>query len=92
MNRVYRVDKRGDMVLVKHTPVWAPADLRYNAAGDTRPGFVCVHELENGNGPCGGNVFSLDQAIGTHACGTRYSRGWYARKRKMHAEYHRRHK
>jgi hypothetical protein len=53
---------------VEHDPVWVPAELPINAAGDTRPGFVCVHELENGNGQCGGNVFELDQAIGRHAC------------------------
>uniref|UniRef100_UPI003F49110F hypothetical protein n=1 Tax=Amycolatopsis sp. CA-096443 TaxID=3239919 RepID=UPI003F49110F len=27
-----------------------------------------MHELENGNGPCGGNVFDLDDAIGDHGC------------------------
>lgn len=53
---------------VDHEPVWEPADLPVNAAGDTRPGFVCVHELENGNGPCGGNVFDLSDAFGKHAC------------------------
>ena len=35
---------------VDHAPVWVPADLRIDAAGNARPGFVCAHELENGNG------------------------------------------
>lgn len=53
---------------VEHDPIWEPADLPIDAEGNTKPGFVCVHELENGNGQCGGNVFSLDQAVGRHAC------------------------
>lgn len=51
-----------------HDPVWVPADLPIDAEGNTRPGYECVYELENGNGPCGGNVFNLDQAIGQHCC------------------------
>lgn len=54
--------------IVEHVPVWEPTMLRYNAAGDRKVGFHCVHVLENGNGPCGGNVFELSQAIGNHAC------------------------
>lgn len=57
---------------VEHDPVWEPADLPIDVEGNTRPGFVCVHELENGNGPCEGNVFSLNQAIGRHACIVEY--------------------
>jgi hypothetical protein len=53
---------------VTHDPVWEPTDLPVNAAGDTKPGFHCIHPMENGNGPCGGNVFDLSQAIGQHAC------------------------
>ncbi len=53
---------------VEHEPVWAPTQLRTNAEGDTKPGYVCTHELENGNGPCGGNVFRIEDVIGTHAC------------------------
>lgn len=56
------------MALVWHDPKWEPAQLPTDAAGNTRPGFVCVHELENGTGRCGGNVFHLDQAIGRHCC------------------------
>jgi hypothetical protein len=51
-----------------HDPVWEPADLPIDLEGNTAPGFVCVYELENGNGQCGGNVFRLDQAIGQHCC------------------------
>lgn len=42
--------------------------LPVDAEGNTRPGYVCTHELENGNGRCGGNVFDLEQAIGRHCC------------------------
>jgi hypothetical protein len=45
-----------------HTPKWEPAFLPINVYGDTRPGFVCVHMLENGNG----NVFAIEDAIGDH--------------------------
>jgi hypothetical protein len=54
--------------VVSHTPVWEPTQLPYNAAGNTKPGFECAHMLENGNGKCSGNVFTLDQAIGDHCC------------------------
>jgi len=53
---------------VEHEPNWQPALLPIDAAGNTRPGFVCVHELENGRGRCGGNVFRIEDAIGKHAC------------------------
>lgn len=86
------VHKRHDWVLVKHIPKWVPFLIRFNYEGDRKPGFICVHELENGNGICNGSVFELSQAIGQHACVTRYSKGWYAHKRRMHAEYRRRHK
>lgn len=54
--------------LVSHKPDWESADLPINARGDTRPGFICVHVLENGMGQCGGNVFGLEDAIGDHHC------------------------
>ena len=88
---IIRPRKRQDSVLVTHKQKWVPADLPINAAGDTRPGFICVHELENGNGPCGGNVFELTDA-GDDACVTWYSKGWYARLRRMHTKYHHRRK
>lgn len=56
------------MKVVRHTPVWVPADLPVDAEGNTRNGYVCIHKLENGNGECGGNVFSVNQAIGDHSC------------------------
>lgn len=31
-------------------------------------GFYCVHLLENGEGPCGGNVRNISDAHGTHSC------------------------
>jgi hypothetical protein len=55
-------------MIVEHDPVWVPARIRINEAGDTVPGYECIHELENGNGQCGGNVIELTDAIGTHAC------------------------
>lgn len=53
---------------VTHTPRWEPADLPIDGDGNTRPGFICTHELENGNGQCGGNVFEIEDAIGDHMC------------------------
>lgn len=50
--------------IVTHTPVWEPAQLRYNAAGDTKPGYVCTHRLENGGGLCDANMFGLDEGCG----------------------------
>lgn len=55
-------------LLIRHTPRWQPADLPVDAAGNTRPGFVCAHPLENGNGPCEGDVFDISEAFGDHAC------------------------
>lgn len=54
--------------VVHHTPVWVPALLPVDEAGNTAPGFVCAHQLENGAGQCGRNVFNLDQAVGDHGC------------------------
>lgn len=58
----------GRSFIVEHVPVWEPAQLRVDAAGNTRPGYVCTHQLENGNGQCGGNVFELSEAVGNHSC------------------------
>lgn len=57
-----------DGTLVSHKPQWESALLQTNARGDTRPGFVCTHELENGRGQCGGNVFYVQDAVGDHSC------------------------
>lgn len=54
--------------VVRHIPRWEPAELPIDAEGNTRPGYICVHQLENGNGPCGGNVLDLADAIGDHSC------------------------
>jgi hypothetical protein len=54
--------------MVEHEPEWEPADLPVDSAGNTRPGFICVHELENGAGQCLGNVFQIEDSIGTHCC------------------------
>lgn len=56
------------MPLVFHKPKWVPADLPINAQGDTKPGFACTHELENGNGQCEGNVFNIEDSVGQHCC------------------------
>jgi hypothetical protein len=53
---------------VEHTPAWEPIPVRYNQAGDTRPGYVCTHVLENGRGQCGGSVFRLEDAAAVHVC------------------------
>lgn len=55
-------------VLVKHEAEWVPADLIVNAAGDTEPGFVCAHVLENGNGLCSASVMAVEDAVGPHSC------------------------
>lgn len=61
--------RRGrDWTDVEHEPRWAPTQLQINAAGETRPGFVCIHERENGMGPCGATVFRLEDARGRHSC------------------------
>lgn len=54
--------------LVYHKPVWLAGPLRINEAGDTKPGFWCIHPLENGNGLCGGNVFRVEDEVADHAC------------------------
>jgi hypothetical protein len=43
--------------IVEHIPQWTPA----------KSGFICTYKMENGN-QCPGNVFSLDHAVGLHAC------------------------
>jgi hypothetical protein len=53
---------------VDHKPVWVPAPLPVDADGNTRPGFVCVHVLENGGGTCGGSVFDPADEVGSHTC------------------------
>lgn len=59
---------KGGVIYAEHDPEWVPAMLRYNRAGDTKPGFECVHELENGNGPCGSNVWDIADGFGSHCC------------------------
>lgn len=63
-------NRRSTVRVVHHAPAWTPATLPVDADGNTAPGFVCTHPLENGNGECGGNVFALDQAVGDHCCFT----------------------
>lgn len=70
--------------VVEHEPKWQPARLRIDAAGNTAPGFVCVHLMENGNGRCGSNVFSIASAFGRHSCVVD------GRLSRMRAMYHRR--
>lgn len=54
--------------LVEHVPVWEPADLPIDFEGNTQPGFICTHPLENGNGPCGGNLFRVEDEVANHFC------------------------
>jgi hypothetical protein len=51
-----------------HEPVWEPADLQVDVDGNTRPGYLCVYPLENGNGPCEGNVFDPSESVEDHSC------------------------
>ena len=53
---------------VEHTPLWRGADLPIDQNGNTRPGFVCGHQLENGMGECGATVFDPADAVGEHSC------------------------
>lgn len=53
---------------IDHDPVWEPAMLPIDAAGNTRPGFICIVPLENGTGSCAGNVLRVEDAVGTHSC------------------------
>lgn len=52
---------------VSHTPVWVAAPLKIDREGNTRPGFLCIHELENGNGLCGSSTWS-DEDTMSHSC------------------------
>jgi hypothetical protein len=74
--------------LVEHDPEWVAAPLRINREGDTRPGFLCIHELENGNGWCGGNVFEVDDEVGKHSC-IIARRGWWKLSRGCYDKYRR---
>ena len=40
------------MKKIWHDPDWRPVKIVMHAGGSTEPAFVCVHELENGNGQC----------------------------------------
>lgn len=73
---------------VTHIPEWVQAPLRINREGETRPGYLCVHELENGNGWCGGNVFDLADADNEHAC-IILLRGRWKFSRPCYDKYHR---
>lgn len=53
---------------VEHDPVWVPARLPTNRFGQTRPGWACAHQLENGNGQCGATVLHPADAYGKHTC------------------------
>ncbi len=85
--RVLGVSRRGRWEVVDHQPRWEPAQLPVGRHGITMPGFECVHQLENGNGRCGGNVFRIEDAVGTHCCIA--DRDQVATHR-IHAEYARR--
>lgn len=54
--------------LVYHTPKWEYAHLPIDGEGNTRLGYICIHELENGGGRCGANVFKLSDASDRHCC------------------------
>lgn len=63
-----REESERNWVLVAHTPEWEPADLPVDAQGNTKPGYICVHPLENGNGLCESNVFEPSPDMGNHYC------------------------
>lgn len=53
--------------VVTHSPLWMAGPLRIGEF-EVAQGFYCVHLLENGEGPCGGNVRNISDAHGTHSC------------------------
>lgn len=61
--------------LIYHDPDWVAAPIRINAQGDTKPGFLCIHKLENGNGWCGRSTLNTDYEFGRHSCVVK-KRGW----------------
>lgn len=78
---------RGNWEWRSHAPDWVPFPLRINAEGDTRPGFLCMHQLENGKGMCESNTF--DQTDNTeHACMVKI-RGRWKYSRPCYDKYHR---
>jgi hypothetical protein len=50
------------------------APLRVDRAGNTEPGFLCIHELENGNGLCASTSF--EEVEDPHACVVRLRGRW----------------
>ena len=72
--------------LVEHAPEWIPAPYKINAAGDTKPGYLCIHYLENGNGLCGSTWF--EESTDTHACSIA-NRGRWKYSRPCYDKYHR---
>lgn len=59
---------------VEHDPVWVAAPLRVDRDGTTKSGFLCIHDLENGKGLCGGNTFTPDGS--KHSCLIAVRAGW----------------
>lgn len=53
---------------VCHEPKWEPTELPVDAEGNTKPGYECVHQLENGMGQCGGNTFEIDDVAELPHC------------------------
>lgn len=57
---------RQNWKFVYHTPMWVAAPLRFDREGNTKPGFLCIHELENGSGLCGSTWF--ERVSDPHCC------------------------
>lgn len=55
-----------DYKVVSHTPEWITAPLRVDREGHTKPGYLCIHDLENGNGLCSSTTFDLSDT--EHSC------------------------
>jgi hypothetical protein len=72
--------------IVEHAPNWFSGPLRVNAAGDTRPGFMCCHLLENGKGICGSTSF--EESDTPHVCFVML-RGRWKFSRPCYDKYHR---
>lgn len=65
--------KRLSWRFVEHQPEWIPAPYKINRAGDTKPGFLCIHELENGKGLCASTW--MEESTTPHVCLVAF-RGW----------------
>lgn len=66
--------KRQKWEHVAHVPEWVAAPLKVDREGNTKPGFLCIHDLENGNGLCASTSF--EEVVDLHTCGVALRGRW----------------